>query len=314
MGCLLTFFLIIIIFNNHHSLYASQEITNFIFKGCANQNFQDQSGPKNLNTLLTTLTQQSSQKSFSTATAGDGATTVTGLYQCRGDLTLSQCNSCVEQIPSLLKKHCGDGGDGATAAEAARIQLNGCYLMYEVVGFRETEATELLYKVCGSQSGGGVAEGAVDMVINGVKSNGGFYTGSYGNGTVYVLGQCEGDLSSGDCGDCVKIGFDSVKSQCGGGGNNSVGSAQIYLNKCYISFRYYPNGVPKISDGDGGADSSSSGMVTKRHTQRTVALAVGGTAALGFLVVIFLFVISALKKKQTTSSSSSSKKHGGGWN
>ncbi|KAM7250882.1 hypothetical protein ACFE04_022765 [Oxalis oulophora] len=97
--------------------------------GCANQNFQDQPGPKNLNILLTTLTQQSSQKSFCTATAGDGATTVT--------------RSC-------------------------------------------------------------------------------------GNGTVYVLSQCEGDLSSGDCGDCVKIGFDSVKSQCGGGGNNNVGSAQIY--------------------------------------------------------------------------------------
>jgi hypothetical protein len=297
-----TFFLI-------DSLIAS-EITSFVYKGCANQNFQDQSGPKNLNNLLNTFISQSAQKGFSTATiGGDGSGSgVTGLFQCRGDLTLTQCNTCVKKIPSLLEKYCSG------EPTAARIQLNGCYLKYEVVGFQNSSDTELLYKVCGSAAaaagGGGSGfeskrDTAFDTAVNGVKNGtsgtggGGFYAGNYES--VYVLGQCEGDLSSGDCGDCVKIGFESVKSECG---KDAIDEAQIYLNKCYVSFRYYPNGGPKISD-----TSSSSGIETKRHTQRTVAIAVGGTAAFGFLLVVFLFVISVMKKKK-----SSTKKHGASWN
>jgi uncharacterized membrane protein len=35
----------------------------------------------------------------------------------------------------------------------------------------------------------------------------------------------------------------------------------------------------------------------KQHTQKTVAIAVGGLAAFGFVIVCLLFVKSALKKK-----------------
>lgn len=42
---------------------------------------------------------------------------------------------------------------------------------------------------------------------------------------------------------------------------------------------------------------SSSGQ---QHTQKTVALAVGGFAALGFLTACLLFVKSVFKKRSTT--------------
>ncbi|KAM7253852.1 hypothetical protein ACFE04_031534 [Oxalis oulophora] len=270
---------------------ATTDITDFIYKGCANQDFQNPTQIQDMNTLLTTLVSNSSQKTFFTSKSGD----TTGLFQCRGDLSLTDCHTCVSKIPSLLQTKCGN-------TIAARVQLSGCYLKYEVFGFTQVSGTELLYKVCGPSDGGGSGfeekrESAFNMGVSGVKSSGGglFYTGNFES--FYVLGQCEGDLSNGDCGDCVKSGFGSVEKECG----DSI-NAQLYLNKCYVSFSYYPDGVPKISD-----DPSSSGAETKKQTQRTIAIVVGGMAAVGFLVVVLMFVVSVMKKK------SSSSKHGG-WN
>ncbi|KAH7517440.1 hypothetical protein FEM48_Zijuj09G0065100 [Ziziphus jujuba var. spinosa] len=282
------FFLTITIF--FPSLTTSADYTNLVYKGCANENFQDPSGifSENLKSLFDSLVSQSSQKTFSNTTSGNGANAITGWYQCRGDLTNSQCYDCVSKIPNMVNKHCGK-------TIAARVQLSGCYLRYEVAGFKQVSDTEQLYKTCGSSKASGSGfedkrDSAFDMLEDGVKSGSSlFYTGSYQS--VYVLGQCEGDLGTDVCGDCVKSAVERVKSECGG----SI-SGQIYLHKCFISYSYYPNGVP---DGSITTNSSSTGT-RQQGTQRTVAIAVGGIAALGFLIVCLLFVRSALKKRSST--------------
>lgn len=264
------------------------DYTNLVFKGCADQKFQDPSGLylQNLKNLMQDLVSQSSQRTFSTAASGEDPNAINGLYQCRGDLSTSQCYSCVSKIPKISDKVCGK-------AVAARVQLSGCYLRYEIAGFKQVPETEFLYKVCGSSSSGRTEfekrrETAFNMAEEGVKSGSSlFYTGDYQS--VYVLAQCQGDMGTANCGDCVKTAFETVKNDCG----DSV-SAQLYLHKCYISYSYYPNGIPTISSGTGE---------TRQRTQKTVAIAVGGVAGLGFLVVCLMFLKSVVKKR--------SKKHEG---
>lgn len=264
------------------------DYTNLVFKGCADQKFQDPSGVylQNLKNLMQDLVSQSSQRTFSTAASGEDPNAINGLYQCRGDLSTSQCYSCVSKIPKISDKVCGK-------AVAARVQLSGCYLRYEISGFKQVPETEFLYKVCGSSSSGRTEfekrrETAFNMAEEGVKSGSSlFYTGDYQS--VYVLAQCQGDMGTANCGDCVKTAFETVKNDCG----DSV-SAQLYLHKCYISYSYYPNGIPTISSGTGE---------TRQRTQKTVAIAVGGVAGLGFLVVCLMFLKSVVKKR--------SKKHEG---
>ena len=218
----------------------STDFTNLVYKGCADQKFQDPSGvySKTLKPLFDSLVSQSSTKNFSTATSGEGQSSITGLYQCRGDLSNSQCYTCVGKLPDLCTKLCGK-------AIAARVQLSGCYMRYEVAGFKQVTATELLYKVCGSTqaSQSGFEEKrdtTFGMMEKGVEGGDGFYTGTYES--VYVLGQCEGDMGGSDCGDCVNTAVERVKTECG----DSI-SGQIYLHKCYISYSYYPTGVPSQS-------------------------------------------------------------------
>lgn len=177
-------------------------------------------------------------------------------------------------------------------------------MMYQVVGFPPTSDTELLYKVCGSgrASGSGFdsrLESAFEQIEKGVGSGKGFYSGEFES--VFVLGQCEGDLGGGECVNCVKTAVENGRSSCG-----SSLSGQVFLSKCYISYTYYPNGVPGSGtggDGGGGGGINTGATETgggggRHNTQKTVAIIIGGLAGL-FLGIAFLLVLkSAFKKKK----------------
>ncbi|XP_024982201.1 cysteine-rich repeat secretory protein 11-like [Cynara cardunculus var. scolymus] len=293
------FFLLVIFLFSPSSSFAG--LTDFMYKGCANQKFQDPSGisSQNLKSLYTTLISQSSTTNFYKTTVGgndsSSTTAITGLYQCRGDLSNTDCNTCVNKIPETIGKLCG--GDTI----AARVQLDGCYLRYEVVGFPPATATDVLFKQCGSNRASGSGfddrlESALSQIEKGVVTGKGYYAGEYQS--VYVLGQCEGDLGNGECVNCVKTAAENGRSSCG----SSI-SGRIYLQQCYISYTYYPNGVPGSGTGGGGGGIATGATETggggRRHdTQKLVAIVIGGLAGL-FLGIAFLMVLrSAFKKKK----------------
>ncbi|CAN0892726.1 Plasmodesmata-located protein 4, partial [Linum grandiflorum] len=76
---------------------------------------------------------------------------------------------------------------------------------------------------------------------------------------VEVEAECERGLKAHDCGECVKAAAEIAEEKCGG----SV-SGEVYLDRCFLSYSYDPE---ESSD-----DSESA-------TAKTIALAVGGTAA-----------------------------------
>ncbi|KAF8388286.1 hypothetical protein HHK36_026952 [Tetracentron sinense] len=259
----------------------ASDYSTLVYKGCANQTFTDPTGvySQTLSALFTSLISQSSKSKFFKTTSGGGQTTITGLFQCRGDLSNADCYNCVTKLPEMSNSLCGK-------TIAARIQLNGCYILYEISGFPQISGVELLYKTCSrSQAVGSGFEERRDTgfsaVESGMVSGNGFYTTSYES--VYVLAQCEGDLGTGDCGECVKSAVQRAQVECG----SSI-SGQIYLHKCYMSYNYYPNGVSR---------KSFSGR-TGQNTGKTVAVVMGGAAAVGFGVVCLMFARSVMKKRE----------------
>ncbi|KAI7743604.1 hypothetical protein M8C21_000803, partial [Ambrosia artemisiifolia] len=266
------------------------DVTTFIYKGCANQKFQDPSGisSQNLQSLYSTLIAQSSITNYHNATAGNDqlTTSITGLYQCRGDLSNSDCNKCVKSTPEMIEKQCGRD------TIAARVQLDGCYLRYEVIGFPVALATEFLYKQCGSGrvSGSGL-ETAIEEVEKGIGNGKGYYTGVYDS--VDVLAQCEGGLGNADCEKCVKSASENARTACG----SSI-SGRVYLQQCYVSYMDYPNGAP--GSGGGGViqtgETETGGGGSRHNTQKTVAIVIGGLAGL-FLGIAFLLVLRSAFRK-----------------
>ncbi|KAL1561689.1 Plasmodesmata-located protein 2 [Salvia divinorum] len=269
---------------------SAPDFANIVYKGCAKQSLSDPTGvySQALSSLYGTLLSQSSKSKFYKTSTGSGQSSISGLFQCRGDLSNVDCYSCVSRLPILIDKLCGK-------PIAARMQLYGCYMLYEVAGFAQISGMEMLFKSCsGTNVGGAGFEEKRDTALNSLENgmsggNGGFFTTSYQD--VYVLGQCEGDVGASDCVECVKNAVQKSQVECG----SSI-SGQIYLHKCFISYSFYPNGIPKKSSSASySSPSSSSGAET--NTGKTVAIIVGGAAGVGFLVICLLFARGLLKKK-----------------
>ncbi|GAB4854626.1 hypothetical protein Ancab_023208 [Ancistrocladus abbreviatus] len=116
-----------------------------------------------------------------------------------------------------------------------RVQFVGCFMRYKVNGFKQISSIELLYRYCkASNMGGGngfeenrdvafeeVEKGVVRATI---ASGTGFYAVSYE--LVYMLGQCEGDLNTDDCGECVRTTLERVKVEC-----KLAITGQVYLHQ-----------------------------------------------------------------------------------
>ncbi|KAI4369721.1 hypothetical protein MLD38_018135 [Melastoma candidum] len=272
------------------------DFMTLVYKGCASQSFVDPTGvySQALSALFGSLVSQSTKAKFYQTTSGTGQTSITGLFQCRGDLSASDCYNCVSGLPILSDKLCG-------RTIAARVQLYGCYMLYQVAGFADVSGMEMLYKTCGGSNiaGSGFEEKrdtAFSVLESGVVNGHGFYAGSYQS--VYMLGQCEGDVGDSDCGACVKTAVQKAQVECG----NAI-SGQVYLHKCFISYSYYPNGVPQrqtsspYSSSPYTSSSSSGGGGSGSNTGKTVAIILGGAAGVGFLVIFLLFARGLTKKK-----------------
>ncbi|GKU85676.1 hypothetical protein SLEP1_g310 [Rubroshorea leprosula] len=272
-----------------NTVESAADYKTLVYKGCAKQTFTDPTGAYSqaLSALFGTMVSQSMKTRFYKTTTGTAQTTITGLFQCRGDLSNGDCYNCVSGLPQLADKLCGP-------TIAARVQLFGCYMLYEVAGFAEVSGMEMLYKTCGGTNiaGSGFEERrdtVLSVLETGVVNGHGFYTTTYQS--VYVLGQCEGDVGDSDCGECVKIAVQKAQVECG----SSI-SGQVYLQKCFISYNYYPNGVPRRSTPSYSSPSSS--VVTGQNTGKTVAIILGGAAVVGFLVILLMFARSVMKKEE----------------
>ncbi|XP_057959132.1 plasmodesmata-located protein 2 isoform X2 [Malania oleifera] len=232
---------------------SAPDYSALVFKGCSKQDLADPTGAYSQarSTVLGTLVSQSTKVKFYKANAGGGQTAFSGLFQCRGDLSNADCYSCVSNLPTLLDKLCGQ------SKAAARIQLYGCSMHYEVAGFAQVSGMEMLYKACGSKNVGGSGfeerrDTALSALESGVGGGGnGFYATTFES--VYAVAQCEGDLGSADCGECVKSAVQRSQVECG-----SAVSGQMYLNKCFIGYNYYRNGVPKNPSSSSSSSSYSS--------------------------------------------------------
>ncbi|XP_043706662.1 plasmodesmata-located protein 2-like [Telopea speciosissima] len=277
--CLLSFTLFIFAgFGFFPSVKTATDSYNFVYKGCSSQSFSDSSYSQALSSLFASLTAQAAQVAFYKTSTGGGQATISGLFQCRGDLSNRACYSCVSKLPDMTRRLCGN-------SVAARVQLYGCYMLYQISGFPEISGVEMLYKTCSTSqaSGNGFAQRrdtAFSVLESGVANNKGFYTTSYQS--VYMLAQCEGDLGTSDCGQCVKTAVQKAQVECG-----SAISGQVYLHRCFISYSYYPNGITR---------KSSSGI--GQNAGKTVAIVVGGAAALGFVVICLMFLRSLMKKHE----------------
>ncbi|WOL20123.1 cysteine-rich repeat secretory protein 12 [Canna indica] len=253
---------------------ASDDYNVFVYAGCSQPKYTVGSPYQvNVESLLASLINAASFSSYAnfTSAPASGASPAYGLLQCRGDLSVSDCQSCVRSGLSQLSSLC-------PSAAGAAIQLRGCFVRYGNDSFLGKPDTGVLYKKCGPAAGGGYNSDLLSMrdaALADLTTSG---AGAYrvgAAGYVQAVAQCVGDQSAKECDDCVAAAVAQLRALCG-----YAVAGDAYLGKCYG--RYWSNGIytPKTEDhGD--------------ETGKTLAIIIGLMAGVGLIIVFLSFLRKA---------------------
>ncbi|KAK4278034.1 hypothetical protein QN277_015934 [Acacia crassicarpa] len=252
---------------------SSSSPDSFIFAGCTQQTYSpDSPYSANLQALLTSLLSSATYSSYSNFTVL-GSSVIYGLYQCRGDLSMPVCSSCISRslarLSSLCPSTCG-----------AAVQLDGCFVKYDNATFVGVEDKTVLFKKCGPSvgSGGGSGNdvGSSEAVLYGLSGSGGYFR-VVGSGNVQGVAQCTGDLGLDQCQDCLSEAIRRLKSDCA---NADYGD--VFLGKCYA--RYSIGGAHAYEPKANVAGKSKNGG------EKKFVIIIGLLAGLAVLVIFLAFL------------------------
>lgn len=220
-------FTFITVFLSIPSSSSSSSTDSFVFGGCSQQNYTPGSAyESNRNSLLTSLVNSATYSSYNNFTimGSSPQDVIYGLYQCRGDLSMPDCAACVARAVSRVGVLCSQACGGV-------LQLQGCYVKYDNATFLGVEDKAVVLKKCGPSVGYEPdAMGRRDAVMQGLVTAGGPYRVG-GAGEVQGLAQCVGDLSVGECQDCLVQAIGRLKSDCG-----TADYGDMFLGKCYARY------------------------------------------------------------------------------
>ncbi|XP_047311541.1 plasmodesmata-located protein 7 [Impatiens glandulifera] len=257
---------------------SSSPMEAYLYGGCSQLKYAPTSSyyESNLNSLLTSLVNSATYSSYNkfTVMGPTQSDVVYGLYQCRGDLAMPDCATCVARAVTQVTRLCPTTCGGA-------LQFQGCYVKYDNSTFLGDEDKSVVLKKCGPSTGYDTdAMGQRDAVLAGM-ANGGAGSGMYragGSGNVQGLGQCVGDLSMGQCQDCLAEATRRLKTDCG-----TAVYGDMFLGKCYV--RYSTKGAHEgYAKANAGSNSHDGGGT------KTFAIIIGLLAGIALLIIFLTFM------------------------
>ncbi|XP_038906655.1 plasmodesmata-located protein 7 [Benincasa hispida] len=246
-------------------------IDTFVFGGCTQLHYSPNSAyESNLNSLLTSLVNSATYSSYNNYTIQGSSPqdALYGLYQCRGDLSMPDCATCIARAVTQLGGLCSDSCGGA-------LQLEGCYVKYDNSSFLGVEEKTVVLKKCGPSVGyEEEAMGRRDAVLAALAGASGLYRVG-GAGKVQGVAQCVGDLSGSECQDCVGEAIGRLKSDCG-----TADSGDMFLGKCYA--RYNTHGPPVFSKAHHDKSNGDG--------EKTFAIIIGLLAGVALVIIFHVFI------------------------
>ncbi|KAL3631412.1 hypothetical protein CASFOL_024396 [Castilleja foliolosa] len=223
-------FIVIVLLIVANPACSSNSLESFIYVGCTQLKYNPSTPfESNLNSILASLVNSAAISNFNNfkislpgSSQGD---VLYGLFQCRGDLSNSDCHDCVANAVSRLGTYCVGTSGGA-------LQLEGCFVKYDNTSFLGGQDKAVVSSKCGPSGYADQSLNRRDAVLAYLSAGGG---GQYfrvgGSGNVQGMAQCVQDLSMSECQDCLSEAIQRLKSsQCGGSWGD------MFLAKCYARY------------------------------------------------------------------------------
>ncbi|XP_077211038.1 cysteine-rich receptor-like protein kinase 10 [Tasmannia lanceolata] len=269
-----------------------------IFQDCSNSaNYTNGSQfETNLNLLLSSLTSNVSLDGFYNISTGEDPDLVYGLVQCRGDISITDCRTCLNTSSTAIINRCPNKRDAA-------VRFDYCLLRYSDRRFFSEVENNLMVLLTNTQNASDpdLFNFQLGSLLNQLSSTAGsapskFATGniSYANPTrIYGLVQCTRDLSDGNCSSCVESIIQFVPKFLSVGGQVLSVSCNLGY-ETHEFFQALPPPPPPV------ATSPQPPPDGKKKTSRTViiiVISVGITLALITTICICLLRRKAIKTK-----------------
>ncbi|XP_073004997.1 cysteine-rich receptor-like protein kinase 25 isoform X1 [Typha latifolia] len=256
----------------------------------------------NRDLLLSSLTSAASVSGFSNNTKGQSPDQVYGVAQCRGDLSLDECRTCLNTIAKESLQVCSNGS-------YLDIFHDYCILRYSDKDFfGQVDASYYRYRTESKVKQLPQFNDNLGNLMTSLKSKAAYgdssrmfaagmanYTSS---DTIYGLVQCTMDLSNKECDECLSSLVSSIPDCC----NASTG-ARVYGRTCiirYDSYLFYnitsadelpspPPAVPApVSPPSGATPSNTTGGGTKGSTKVITIVVISAVAASALIVALLL--------------------------
>jgi hypothetical protein len=223
----------------------SAQVPHYRYHFCSNEStfIPNSTYQFNLDYLLSSLSSSATSESgFYNATAGQSpATTIYGLFLCRGDLTTNACQACVATATrEIVQQYCLVG-------KVAVIWYDECMLRYSNRSFFSTieeEPSSLMWnlkniteqdrfhKLLEATLNDSVPRAA--NAPSGVKKFAAKEVSFTESKTLYSLVQCTPDISSSDCNMCLRGAMANLQTCCDG----KQGGRVLYPS-CNLRYEIY---------------------------------------------------------------------------
>ncbi|CAM8947516.1 unnamed protein product [Rhodiola kirilowii] len=281
---MLVFLLALVLINAAPSATAYGGDTTFVYGGCTQQKYLPSSTYQiSLNTLLTTIINAASYDIYNNFTVKATSTPPAyGLFQCRGDMVPSICSACISTAVSKLGVLCPDSYGGA-------LQLEGCLVKYDSAAFIGAEDKTVVVKRCGPSEYAN-SLGPNEQVLEYLSGQLlGFYRVGLA-GRSKGVAQCVGDLSSGECQDCLMDAIGRLRSECG-----AARWGDVFLVKCYARF-VGSEGYAR-TPATGGMETNDTNP-NDSEIQKHLVIIVGIIVGVALLVICLSFVNRYIEKER----------------
>eukprot|EP00253_Pinus_taeda_P004729 PITA_04729 len=190
----------------------------------------------NLKRVLDSLGQAANQSGFNISVSGG----VYGLFQCRADLTVHQCDACWQWATTTIRQQCGN-------TIGASTWPFHCFLRYENYNFIGKVDTGLGWNF---QEGFGGDTGVflpgdfqvtAKNLLNSLSGKAAAETKRSAFGasldsfsqTIYGLVQCTRDLSTGDCNACLSYSINTIFT------SDTTAGVQYWSQSCILRYEVY---------------------------------------------------------------------------
>ncbi|KAL1198837.1 Cysteine-rich repeat secretory protein 55 [Cardamine amara subsp. amara] len=198
---------------------------------------------KNIDSLLATLVSKTPSQGFITTTFSSYNTkdTVYGLAQCRGDISKTDCSTCIQDAAKKIREVCPNQSD-------SRILYDFCFLRYsqeKFIGKLDTSSGLIYYNVANvTETDPKTFDNELGALFDKIRPEA-VLPKSQGLGkgkkkltpfvTLNGLVQCTRDLSALDCAQCFATAVQSFMTAC----HNKKGCRVLY-SSCYVRYEFYP--------------------------------------------------------------------------